>query len=120
MSSSRLILIFLGFIFLIIVILTSNQIAAGLRKKFGNIIPSPKLISGATVTPSVSPKMTVTPTLSPSGNGIYNGSSKGGIKSTPSGQTPATGPEDFAYLILGGSAGIGFIFKRFSRLSHNS
>jgi hypothetical protein len=103
MSSTRFILIFLGFIFIIIVILSSQKIAGGLRERFGGIIPFPKATNEeVTPTPSASgfeEETTPTPTL-------ILGSS------TPSGEIPATGPAEVAYFILGGSLFLGALLRK--------
>lgn len=112
MSSSRLILIFLGFIFLIIVILSSSRIAATLRKSVGNIIPGAKsTIENITPTPTIKAEtITPTPTVIISSN--KGGTiSKGGITS---GEIPATGPNDLLYLVLGGSVAAGIALKKLS------
>jgi hypothetical protein len=103
MSSSRLILIFLGFILVIIVILTSGQIAGALKKRFGNVIPQAKVISeNITPTPTEEPTPTETP--------FYNGKKGGSVNN----EIPATGPADIVYLLLGGSMATGFVFKKLS------
>lgn len=101
MSSTRFILIFLGFIFVIIVILSSQKIAGSLRERFGGIIPFPKATTEE-ITPTPSPiieEITPTPTT------ITVGSS------TPSDEIPATGPSEVVYLLLGGSFLLGTFFK---------
>lgn len=114
MTSSRLILIFLGFIFFIIVVLSSNRIASFLRSKFGSLIPPLKptteeitptpILGGVTPTPTPTPTSTV-------GNSRRNSSgAKGGQVDT----IPATGPAEVAWLLVGGSFLIGVSFKKFS------
>ncbi|MBI3380245.1 hypothetical protein HY029_05820 [Candidatus Gottesmanbacteria bacterium] len=113
MTSSRLILIFLAFIFLIIVILSSNRISSALRASFGKMIPSLKTsttVEDASLTPT--PTMeTETPTPSPSiiygGRGVRNSTNY--TKSMP-----AAGPEDLVWLILGGSFFAGVTLKKIS------
>lgn len=105
MSSSRLIFIFLGFILVIIVILTSSQIAGALKKRFGKVIPEAKVISeNITVTPIEEPAPS--PTETP----FYNGKKGGSV----SNEIPATGPENIVYLMLGTSMAAGFAFKKLS------
>lgn len=105
MTSSRLILIFLGFIFLIIVILSSGRIAGGLRDRFGKFLPISKTATTeVTPTPTIEAE-TPTPTI------------VAGTTSTPSGQIPATGPAELAYFILGGSLIAGLALKRISNSS---
>lgn len=104
MASNRLILIFLGFIFLIIVILSSSRIAGGLRERFGKFLPTTNTTTETTPTLTMEAE-TPTPTLIP------------GTTSTPSGEIPATGPAELAYLILGGSLIAGLALKRMSNTS---
>src|SRR3989338_1191000 len=109
MTSSRLILLFLGFIFLVIVILSSNRIAAGVRDRFGKFLPFIKSESATqaippTPTPTIKKTAFIsipTPTLI-----IY------GEKSTNSSEIPATGLNNVVWLILGGSLTLGGIFKK--------
>lgn len=107
MSSSRLILIFLGFILVIIVILTSSQIAGALKKRFGNIVPQTKVIS---VSITATPTPTEEPTPTPTETIAYNGKKGGSVTN----EIPATGPADIVYLMLGGSMVVGFAFKKLS------
>lgn len=109
MSSSRIILIFLGFIFLIIIILMSGQIAGALRSRFGNFIPGGTKVSDITPSPTKSPvKLTVTPTPG-NGNGSVYRNNK-----INTGQTPATGPADLAYVIMGAGSGLGLLLRKIS------
>ncbi len=116
MTSSRFILIFLGFIILIIVILSSSRIASTLRDKFGNLIPPSLRL--AKISPSPTPILTQkTPTPSvytkviSGGNNSSNNTFSRSRTSSPE-QIPATGPEDIAWLILGGSFIAGISLKR--------
>ncbi len=104
MTSSRLILIFLGFIFLIIVILSSSKIAGALRERFGKFLPTANTTVETTPTPTIEAE-TPTPSLIP------------GATSTPSGEIPSTGPSELAYFILGGSLIAGLALKRISNSS---
>lgn len=104
MTSSRFILIFLGFIFLIIVLLAGNRIAAGLRAQFGKFLPSTKQTQ-ITPTPTIG-ELSPTPTLTSSGQG-----------STSSSEIPATGPENLVWLILGGSLLSGITLKKITATS---
>ncbi|OGG15634.1 hypothetical protein A3D77_01240 [Candidatus Gottesmanbacteria bacterium RIFCSPHIGHO2_02_FULL_39_11] len=112
MSSSKLVLIFLGIILVVIVILTSNRIAAFLKSRFGNLVP-PVKFSAVETTPT--PTLSLTPTIYPTGT-----TTKGGLapspttKSTPAAQIPSTGPMELAYVLIGGSAAAGFILTRIS------
>lgn len=115
MSSSRIILIFLGFIFVIILILTSNQISAGLRSRFGSFVPglkpSPTPTSSLSFGNTVKPFYNPTPTLS-----VVNSN----LSSTPAGETPATGPENTVLVILGGFFVGGFALNKLSSLPRNN
>lgn len=128
MSSSKLVLIFLGIILVVIVILTSNRIAAFLRSRFGNLVP-PLKFSAVETTPT--PTLPPTPSIFPTGTTTKGGlntyptsnpteNTKGGISSYPSAnstpmkQIPSTGPEELGFALIGGSAGIGFILKKIS------
>ena len=106
MTSSRFILIFLGFIFLIIIILSSGRISAALQKRFGNIIPSMKLYSKPTPTPAPAPLTSILPTPTT----IYNQDTT----SSPTGEIPATGPEIISLFILSGSLITGISLKNLS------
>jgi hypothetical protein len=111
MSSSRLILIFLGFIFLIIVILTSGQIAGALRSRFGNFIPGGTKVAGISPTPSPA-KSPVKPTITPTsgaGNGAVYRNNK-----IDTNQTPATGPADLALALMGAGSGLGYLLRKIS------
>lgn len=118
MSSSRLILIFLGFIFLIIILLSSNRIATALRSRFGKFLPALN-VSGK-ISPTPTPTMafkTPTPTRLPTitainQTGRFGGGEKG---SSPTGEIPATGPSEVVWLILTGSAFLGVTLKKLSR-----
>lgn len=109
MTSSRLILIFLGFIFIIIVILTSSRIAGSLRSRFGGFFPS----INTTTMEEISPTPTLaeeTPTPTP-----IISSKQVKVTSTPSGTTPATGPAEIMWILLGGSLVTGLSLRTFSR-----
>lgn len=111
MTTNRLILIFLGIIFLIIIILGSNRIATSLRQRFANFLPkvSPTVtLEEVTPTPISfgSLKPTITPISSPKVAGTTT------AKSTANSEIPATGPTDFAWLILGGSGLVGLALKK--------
>lgn len=131
MTSSRFILIFLGFIFVIIVLLTSSRIAGALRSRFGKLIPS---IFPITASSSPTPKISqITPNVLPSPTSYASrfptGTPKGGSnaptaqrdapdgasQSSQTGETPATGPETLLYALLGGSFLTGSLLKRYSK-----
>lgn len=108
MTSSRLILIFLAFIFLIIVILSSSRISAALRSRFAGIVPSLKpTTEDITPTPSIEIETpTPTPTV------IYG---RGVSTNNPNTKSiPATGPAELAWLVLGGSFFTGVALKKIS------
>lgn len=110
MTSSRLILIFLAFIFLIIILLSSNRIASTLRAKFSKFIPSLSPITdNITPTPTIIEE-TPTPTLTPTPTIVYGNTNKRPNNSTKN--IPATGPADLAWLILGGSFLSGITLKK--------
>lgn len=112
MTSSRLILIFLAFIFLIIVLLSSNRISTTLRTRFGKMIPSlSPTTQNITPTPSMTEE-TPTPTLTPTPTIVYGNGSRRSNNSTKS--IPAAGPADLVWLILGGSFLVGISLKKFS------
>lgn len=102
MTSSRLVLIFLGIIFLIIIILSSGRIAGALRSRFASYIPNIRPAESEIIpTPSLetdSPTPSVTPILSQ--------------KSSPNSEIPATGPNSIIWLILGSSLIAGIILKK--------
>lgn len=108
MTSSRLILIFLGFIFLIIVILSSKQIAKALRDRFGRLLPAAKV-----TTEEIAPTPTIieaeTPTPTPE--------TKEQKETTSVKEVPATGPNDMLWIVLGGSLIAGITLKKFTTLS---
>ncbi|OGG00382.1 hypothetical protein A2Y99_00825 [Candidatus Gottesmanbacteria bacterium RBG_13_37_7] len=114
MTSNRLALIFLGFIFLIIVILTSSKIAGFLRTRFARFLPSNlKLTKQITPTPTPTVKLILQPTIIPTVS-LQSASSVGTRnKSSSNGEIPATGPAEISYLVLGGSMLGGFILKKF-------
>ena len=104
MTSSRLILIFLGIIFLIIIILSSGKIAGALRERFASFIPNLKPAEELTPTPTVEME-TPTPTITLS----YPRPS-----SSQSGEIPATGPNNIVWLVLGTSLVTGIGLKKLS------
>lgn len=110
MTSSRLILIFLAFIFFIIVTLSSSRISSALRSRFGKLIPSlTPTVEDASLTPTPTIAME-TPTPTPT---IVYGGTKGGTNGAKS--IPATGPADLAYLILGGSLFAGAALRKLTK-----
>lgn len=112
MTSSKLILFFLGFILLIIVIISSNRIADSLRTRLGKYIPGIKV---AKISPTPRPTIEAeTPTSTPT---IVYGKDKGefarkDISTTKGGEIPATGPSEIVYIIMGGSLITGITLKK--------
>lgn len=113
MTSSKLILIFLAFIFLIIVVLSSSRISGALRTRFGKLMPSLNP-TGENITPTVTPTIeaeTTTPTPTIVYGGKYNTTTGTGTTSSAT-KIPATGPEDLVWLVLGGSFFAGITLKK--------
>jgi len=104
MTSSRFILIFLGFIFLIIIILSSSRISGALQKRFGNIFPPLKLYS----TPTPTPTIPIVEQPTPTPTRVYNY----GAFSSPSSEIPATGPELISIILISGSFLTGISLKK--------
>lgn len=107
MTSSRLILIFLGFIFVIIVILTSSRIAGSLRSRFGGFFPT----VNTTTTEEISatpPPPAETPAPAP-----ITPPGKEKVTSTPGGTIPATGPPEIMWFLLGASFLSGLSLRKF-------
>ncbi len=110
MTSSRLILIFLGFIFLIIVILSSSRISAALRSRFGKFLPPlTPTVEETSLTPTPTVLETPTPTIV-YGRGTNGTSNKSGTASAKT--IPAAGPADTVWLLLAGSFSAGVILKK--------
>jgi hypothetical protein len=117
MSSSKLILFFIGIILLVVVILSSNKIGSFLRQKFGKIVPTSILpYSQPSPTPTKIPVIPTSiiynnsqtfQTQSQNNNNYYT------KKSTSSNQIPATGPEELVWLIIGGSFATGITLNKF-------
>jgi hypothetical protein len=112
MSSSRLILLFLGFIFLIIVILSSARISTVLRERFAGYLPVIQSgNSNPTPTPTILEEIpSPTPTVI---TGTVSGkTSFEKAKSSASNQIPATGPGEITWLIVSGSFLSGMVLKK--------
>ena len=103
MTSSRLILILLGIIFLVIVMLSSGKIAGTLRERFASFIPN--IRPAEEITPSPTHFQEETPTPTPT---VIYGSS------TETSEIPATGPNEIVWLVLGSSMVAGLSLKKFS------
>lgn len=118
MTSGRLILIFIGFVIVAIILLSSNKIASSLRSKFSGVLP-PIGVTGK-ITPTLHPSPTssfsmITPAptvayIKPTSAPVYSSSS-------PNGEIPATGPADLAWMLLGSSATIGVALRMLSKKS---
>ena len=99
MLSSRIILAVLGLILLVLVVLSSSKAFESLRKKIG-IQPQRAQISDA--------QITLTPT--PSAAAEKKEKAKTTIQAT---ETPATGPFNIVYILLGSGLLSGVIIKKF-------
>jgi hypothetical protein len=121
MSSSKLILFFIGIILLIIIILSSNKLGIFFRQKFGKYLPS--TLSPASKVSPTPIRMFISPTATPViyNSAINNNSKKSQVyysgKSTSSDQIPATGPENILYLLLSGSMITGFTLNKIASRS---
>jgi len=113
MTSSRLILLFLGIIFLLILILSSNKIGGFLHQKFGRFLPSFKPPFEEVITPS--------PTFSPSPSPSPTQAKKKELLPSPTieegarpPEIPATGAkEDLTFLLIG-SLLLGVLIRKIS------
>lgn len=104
--SNRVILIFLGVIFLIIIVLSSQKLSVGIRNKAAGLFPSIKTVPTSTpegASLSTTPSLTPTPTTAHFARN----------KNTPS-QTPNTGAGSLSLIILGVAGASGFVVKRLS------
>lgn len=110
MTSSRLILIFLGFIFVIIVILTSSKIAGALRSRFGGFFPPINTTTTEEISPA--PTLVLSPDVRRDEGLVEEEQIK--VTSTPSGNIPATGPAEIMWLLLGVSLLSGLSLRKFS------
>lgn len=117
MSSNRLVFLFLGIIFLVIIILSSSRIASTLRGWFGKYIPP----SFQGITLSITPIVTAiptkiaqapSPTLIPKNEGNVIGTTKG----TPSTQIPATGPQEVVWFLVGASATGAIVLRKLEKV----
>lgn len=109
MNSSRLILIFLGIIFILIIILSSSRIGGGLKNRLGSLFSRP-VTTQVQDTQQLEPiptiseesKETPTPTTSFSNN-------------TPPAETPATGAAEMFWITTGSGIMISFFARRKSK-----
>ncbi len=108
MMSNRIILLFLGIIFLIIIVLSSQKLSAGIRTKVSGIFPGIKPIPTVSMEAEVStsPKLTPTPTLS-----RFTASKMAANGKSPT-QTPDTGAESLSFVIISLTGSAGIILKR--------
>ena len=113
MSSGKIILIFLGFILLAIVLLSSNKIATSLRTRFGRFLPTVKTTSKISPTPVT--MLSPTPTLIKKPVAV---TTNGKVAGSNTGEIPATGPAEVMWLILGGSALAGAALNKLSKKDH--
>lgn len=108
MTSTRLILVFLGIIFLIIVVLAGRRISTNLKNSLAGLnIPG---FRGAQIT------LTPTPTVT--------GEAKGGVvptmtpvvlekkESSDNGEIPATGANEIAYFVISGGLIGGAVLRK--------
>ncbi len=119
MSSNKLALIFLGFIFLIILVLSSKRLAAFVRSRFGRYLPQTTPFSALNTTPTptqqlqkITPSPTKSVQSSPQVKGGETAKTVNNVK-TP-GEIPATGPTEVVYILLSGSFLGGVALKKIS------
>lgn len=128
MTSSRLVLVFLGIIFLIIIILSSNRIGQFARERFGKFLPNVKMpYQQISPTPTIKTVISPTPVKISSlgtssnqqqgyqtdnsiSNNLNNSATKGG--NPPATEIPATGPNEIVTLLLAGSGILGFYINK--------
>ena len=110
MNSSRLILIFLGIIFVLIIILSSSRIGSGLKNRLNSLFSRPVTtqIQDTQVqlepTPTISEELTESPTPTVSVR-----------TSTPPTESPATGAADIFWIATGSGLMISFWANRKSK-----
>lgn len=109
MLSNRLILIFLGVIFLIIIVLSSKKLSSGVQGKLAGFFPSVKTV------PTVGPEtdITITPTLTATPTIAHFTAAKKSMAKSPS-QTPDTGAGTLSLAIIALLGGTGLTIKRLS------
>jgi hypothetical protein len=124
MSSNRLALLFLGFILIIVLVLSSKRIAGFLRSRFSRFLPS-SITTEEQITPTPTPisslvditkkgklqKSTPTPIRSPQ-IALKKGA-------PPTGEIPATGPAEVVWMLLGSGAAGGIIIRKLSSRPKN-
>ena len=111
MLSNKIILIFLGIIFLIIIILSSQRLSGGLKNRLSGLFPGVKSIPTVSPIPSTTPSPTRHPTA------ISNAQEQ--IKNNQNGQNgvsqiPSTGADPLSLALIATFASGGLILKRLS------
>ena len=111
MTSTRLILAFLGIILLVTVILSRGRLIESIKNRVSSILPN----SGETQEEAA---LTITPTetqlaknLAPTSEPV----GEDGSESTPRGEIPSTGPQTTVYLLSGLGLAGGIYLKNRSR-----
>jgi hypothetical protein len=114
MTSSRFVLVFLGFVFIVIVVLSSGRIAGALRSRFGGFFPTPNILSDSssqtlqsTPTPTHAPQPTMSPTNAPKPTVTVTNR-----QSVPIRETPATGLETIFFITTSLGLGTGLYLRR--------
>lgn len=115
MLSNRIILLFLGIIFLIIIVLSSGKLSQGIKSKISGIFPGVKPV------PTVN-LGDITPTLTPSPTVAHFNTAQAvkgtrTINSKNPTQTPDTGAGTLSLFILSALASTGLIIKRLSKVN---
>lgn len=110
MLSNRIILIFLGVIFLIIIILSSSKLSQGIKNKFSGVFPNVKPVP----TVALEANITSLPTISPTPTTAHFTTGQIAQKEKAPSQSPGTGPELASLLALSFIGGSGLIAKRLS------
>ncbi|OGG14519.1 hypothetical protein A2773_05570 [Candidatus Gottesmanbacteria bacterium RIFCSPHIGHO2_01_FULL_39_10] len=112
MLSNRIILIFLGIIFLIIIILSSQRLSGGLKSRLSGLFPGVKPIP--TVSPTPTPfRSTPTPTRTQTAAGFAQQQTKGGqyVQNGVS-EIPSTGADVLSLGLLASLGSGGIILKK--------
>lgn len=110
MLSNRLILIFLGVIFVIIIVLSSQKLSAGIKSRFGGLLPATRPVPTLAVPlpQAAAQKLNPTPTLARFGN------TNNKTVSSSVAQIPSTGPADLSLGVIASFAGFGLILRKLS------
>lgn len=112
MVSNRLILVFLGIIFILIVVFSGNRIAQTFKSGLARIFPRTQIGSGS-VTPSPTPRLLGNFTSPTPKNGFTKGEQTTAPPETE--QIPSTGPQEITYVLFGGSALVGILTRYLTR-----